>query len=110
MKKQQPLKRLLFSIIMAMIMIVMTILSAVFFINTRKNTDTNYAQNGTLMTEIAKDIIDTKLNQYENTLNLLSSDADLLNNDALKSKMNLMRDNEKSILNIFFAKEEDGVF
>lgn len=108
MKKQQPLKRLLFSIIMAMIMIVMTILSAVFFINTRKNTDTNYAQNGTLMTEIAKDIIDTKLNQYENTLNLLSSDADLLNNDALKSKMNLMRDNEKSILNIFFAKEEDG--
>lgn len=108
MMKKTEIRRILITIILVLAIIPISALTILSVINNRQSSNGSYDMNGKMLLNISKTIIDDKINEYFNNLNVLAKEGDFNDFNNLKKSMELLADNDDCLLVIYYGEESDG--
>ncbi|WP_143316006.1 methyl-accepting chemotaxis protein [Clostridium sp. HBUAS56017] len=108
MRKKKSLKATLMAIIISLAALPVIVMGVTSGMATSRNTQSNFVNNGTLLMSIAKDTIEERIKGYEDTLETVIRNGSFTDLQKLKEEMGLLKDNDNSILNIYYADEKTG--
>lgn len=108
MKKNLSLKNNLLIVILTLAIIPVVILGITSTAMFNKNTNEDFQSNGASLINIAQNMIEEKISAYENSLDTIISKSDFTNIQKLRQDMSLLKTNDTSILNIYYADQASG--
>jgi methyl-accepting chemotaxis protein len=108
MRKKKSLKATLMAIIISLAALPVIVMGITSGMATSRNTQSNFVNNGTLLMNIAKDTIEEKIKGYEDTLETVIKNGSFTDVQKLKEEMKLLKNNDNSILNIYYADGKTG--
>jgi len=112
--KGRSIKAYLLITIIMLAIIPVSILGIISTTTSRKANEKGFDENGTLLCNIGKEIINNKIIYYQNILGTLIENDQFNIEESpynnLKEKMKLIKNTDKSILNIYYSDTTGGLF
>lgn len=112
--KGGSIKRYLLITILMLAIIPVSILGIISTVTSRKANEKSFDDNGTLLCNIGKEIINNKIIYYQNVLETLIENNQFNIEESpynnLKEKMKLIKNTDKSILNIYYSDTTGGLY
>lgn len=110
MKKKVEMRKILVSLILVLSIVPIILLSVLSLVNIKRNTDTDYEQNGKVLLNISEQIIDTKMNEYISNLDVIIENTDFSDLNDLKEHLILLEDKDDCLLNFYYGEESTGYY
>ncbi|BCZ48487.1 methyl-accepting chemotaxis protein [Clostridium gelidum] len=112
--KGRSIKSYLLITIIMLAIIPVIVLGIISGIISKNANEKSFDENGILLTNVSQEIINNKTIYYENVLETIIKSGKFNIEESpyndLKEQMNLIKDTDKSILNIYFSDNTGGLF